>query len=47
MMKYEKELHYIMNYYQNEEKRRKYMRNKAVGTISKNVQDLAKWDHNI
>ena len=37
MLKYSKELEYIINFYQNEEKRRNLFKKKAVGTISKNL----------
>ena len=37
MLKYEKELDYIINFYQNEEKKRNILKQKAVKTISKNI----------
>lgn len=37
MIKYQKELEYILNYYQNEERRRRMLKEKAVKSISKNL----------
>ncbi len=42
MVKYQKELDYIINYYQNEEKKRNYLKEKAVKTISKNIGVMKK-----
>jgi hypothetical protein len=37
MVKYQKELEYILTYYQNEERRRRMLKEKAVKSISKNL----------
>jgi len=37
MLKYQKELDYIIGYYQNEEKKRNFLKEKAVKSISKNI----------
>lgn len=37
MVKYQKELEYILSYYQNEERRRRMLKEKAVKSISKNL----------
>lgn len=42
MIKYQKELEYILNYYQNEEKKRKFLKEKAVKTITKNIDIVRK-----
>ena len=42
MLKYQKELDYIINYYQNEEKKRNYFKEKAVRSISKNIEVMKK-----
>lgn len=42
MIKYSKELEYIINYYQNEEKRRNFFKQKAVSTMSKNMKLIQK-----
>lgn len=42
MLKYQKELDYIINYYQNEEKKRNFLKEKAIKTISKNLTVMKK-----
>lgn len=42
MVKYQKELQYIVHYYHNEERKRNFLRNKAVGSISKNIDAMRK-----
>ena len=42
MLRYQKELDYIINYYQQEEKKRNYLKEKAIKTISKNVGIMKK-----
>lgn len=42
MLKYQKELDYIINFYQKEEKKRQYMKEKAVKCISKNLNVMKK-----
>ena len=37
MIKYQKDLEYILTYYQNEERRRRMLKEKAVKSISKNL----------
>ena len=37
MMKYSKELEYIINYYHNEEKKRNFFKSKAINSMSKNL----------
>ena len=36
MMKYSKELEYIINYYQNEERKRNFFKNKTMMNMTKN-----------
>ena len=42
MMKYQKELEYILNYYQQEEKKRRILKERAIKTISKNTEIMKK-----
>jgi len=42
MMKYQKELEYIITYYQKEEKKRVFLKDKAIKSISKNVNHMKK-----
>ena len=42
MLKYHKELEYIMNYYENEQRKRTKIKENAVKTISKNMDIMKK-----
>jgi predicted metal-binding protein len=42
MLKYSKELEYIINYYHNEEKKRNFLKNKAINNMSKNMNLMYK-----
>lgn len=42
MLRYQKELEYILNYYQNEERKRNFMKEKAIKSITKNVNIMKK-----
>jgi hypothetical protein len=42
MLKYSKELEYIINYYHNEERKRNFLKNKAINNMSKNLNLMYK-----
>lgn len=42
MLKYSKELEYIINYYQNEERKRNFFKKKTLNSMSKNVKLIQK-----
>lgn len=42
MLKYSKELEYIINYYHNEEKKRSFLKTKAINNMSKNMNLMYK-----
>ena len=42
MVKYKKELDYIMKHYMNEEKKRNFLKQKAVNTLSRNTNLIKK-----
>lgn len=42
MLKYSRELEYIINYYQAEENKRNYLKNKTVKSMTKNVNLMKK-----
>lgn len=42
MLKYSKELEFIINYYQNEEKKRSFLKNKALNSMSQNMNLMYK-----
>ena len=42
MLKYSKELEYIIKYYQTEEKKRSFMKTKAINNITKNLNVMYK-----
>lgn len=42
MLKYSKELEYIINYYQNEERKRNFFKKKTLNNMTKNVKLIQK-----
>ncbi len=42
MLRYNKELEYILGYYKNEERRRKYLKDKAVRNMGSNMNLMKK-----
>jgi hypothetical protein len=42
MVKYKKELEYLMKHYLNEEKKRNFLKKKAVNTLSRNTNLIKK-----
>jgi hypothetical protein len=42
MLKYSKELEYIIKYYQTEEKKRNFLKTKAINNITKNLNVMYK-----